>query len=67
MQNIKRVDKNASLGKISNANLGKNNRLNWKLDDIFLGFKDSEEGTDYENKTIKISNEQVENLESKER
>ncbi len=56
MQNMKRADNKSSLAKSSNATLAKN-KLNWKLDDIFLGFKDSQEGSEFDKKTLKILND----------
>lgn len=40
MQNMKKADNRSVLGQSSNATLNKNAKLNWKVTDIFLGFKD---------------------------
>lgn len=45
MQNMRKGDGKSPLAQSSYGNLGnlgKSTKGNWKLDDIFLGFKDSE-------------------------
>lgn len=62
MQNFKKNDNRASIGQSSNATLAKNNKMNWKMEDIFLGFKD-EDGSEIDNKTVKLAGDRKETVE----
>ena len=53
MQNIKKGENRSVLGQSSNATLAKANKMSWKVEDIFLGFKD-EDGSEIDNKTVKL-------------
>lgn len=57
MQNMRKGENKSVLGQGSNAGLARGTKANWKLDDIFLGFKDSEDGSEFDKKTIKINAE----------
>lgn len=39
MNSMRRANDRSNLNQSSNLTIGKNAKLNWKMDDIFLGFK----------------------------
>lgn len=51
MNNMRRTDAKNFFYQ-SNANFARGTKMSWKMDDIFLGFKDAED--DFDQKTIKL-------------
>lgn len=55
MQNMKRADATRTMyNASSNATITKGSKLNWKMDDIFLGFQDADDNSDFDKKTVKV-------------
>ena len=55
MQNMKRADATRTMyNASSNATITKGSKLNWKMDDIFLGFQDADDTSDFDKKTVKV-------------
>lgn len=55
MNNMRGTQNRSGLAVSSNVSLGRGTKMNWKMDDIFLGFQD-DDGSVFEGKTVKIMN-----------
>ena len=56
MQGIKKADANRTMyNASSNATITKGTKTSWKMDDIFLGFKEADDASDFDKKTIKFN------------
>lgn len=56
MNNMRGTQNRSNLALSSNISLGRGTKMNWKMDDIFLGFQDGDEDNYFEGKTVKIGN-----------